>query len=252
MYKIPANTLFIGKQLVFVPECHSTNTLALQMTQNKSATEGTVVITNNQTAGRGQRGTSWESDAGMNLTFSIILMPGFLAPKDQYYLTIFTSLALRDYLEGKIHPGVTIKWPNDILVHEKKICGILIENQVQGSHFIATVIGIGLNINQTRFAKDTATSLKLITNREIALEQALHELLGYVEARYIQLRQGKWSDLREEYLSHLYWRKERHRFSSGLTNFEGVIKGVDDSGKLIVETSEGLSYFGNKEITFIQ
>lgn len=252
MYKIPANTLFIGKHLVFVPECHSTNTLALQMSQNKSATEGTVVITNNQTAGRGQHGNSWESAAGMNLTFSIILMPGFLAPKDQYYLTIFTSLAVRDFVEGKTDHSVTIKWPNDILVHQKKICGILIENQVQGQRFIATVIGIGLNINQTSFAQHTATSLKLLTNDETTPEQALHELLGRLEARYLQLRKQKQSDLREEYLSHLYWRNERHLFSSGSMDFEGIIKDVDETGKLVVATSEGLRHFGNKEITFRQ
>jgi len=252
LYKIPANTLFLGKQLVFVPECHSTNTLALQLSQNTSTLEGAVIITNNQTAGRGQRGNSWEAAPGMNLTFSVVLRPGFLAPKDQFYLNIITSLAVRDYLIGKTNEPVVIKWPNDILVQKKKICGILIENQIQGSSLVSAVVGIGLNVNQTNFQKDTATSLKLVTNTEASLESALHELLHFLETRYLQLRQQNTSALREEYLSNLYCRNEQHEFSSGDTTFMGTIQGIDETGRLVVDTVQGLKYFGIKEIIFVR
>jgi BirA family transcriptional regulator, biotin operon repressor / biotin---[acetyl-CoA-carboxylase] ligase len=250
LYKIPANTLFIGKQLVFVPECHSTNTLALQISQGRAANEGTVVITNNQTAGRGQRGNTWESAPGMNLTFSVILTPGFLESKAQFYLTIITSLAVCDYLETKCDSPISVKWPNDILVQQKKISGILIENQVQGARITYAITGIGFNINQTEFQHDKATSLKTITGVEHQLEPALHLLLHCLEVRYLQLKQQKFSLLQNAYLSKLYLLNEVHTFTLANDRFEGTIRGVDDMGKLCVETNAGLKYFGNKEIAF--
>jgi BirA family transcriptional regulator, biotin operon repressor / biotin---[acetyl-CoA-carboxylase] ligase len=253
LYKIPANTLFLGKHIVFVPECHSTNTLALQLSQNPSTAEGTVVITNKQTAGRGQRGNVWESSPGMNLTFSVVLRPAFLTLQDQFYLTMAASLALHDYLSAKTEKPTVIKWPNDILVHEKKICGILIENQVQGSRFIAAIAGIGLNVNQSHFSAGTATSMALVTGREESLETVLHGLLEYLEARYLQLRRQDHQRLKEDYLSRLYALNEPRRFASQGSSFEGVIQGIDENGRLAVETRhQGLRYFGIKEIALLQ
>ena len=120
MYKIPANTLFTGKNLVFVPDCPSTNTLALEISQQSPVKEGTVVITDQQTAGKGQRGNTWEAEPRQNLTFSLILKPTFLAVNKQFYLNIVICLALKDYLRQKTSGPVHIKWPNDILVHQKK------------------------------------------------------------------------------------------------------------------------------------
>lgn len=250
MYKIPANTLFIGKQLVFVPECHSTNSLALQMSQSGTIAEGMVVITDNQFAGRGQRGNTWESAAGMNLTFSVILTPAFLKPTDQYYLTMVTSLALCDFLTTKTGYPVAIKWPNDILVHEKKISGILIENQLQGNRILVAVAGIGFNVNQEYFQNTRAGSLRTVTDKTYELEATLHEILGFLEVRYLQLKQQKFNTLKDEYLSKLYRLGEPHRYSTPEGTFEGIIRGVDDTGKLCVEVDGSLKYFGIKEITF--
>lgn len=250
MYKIPANTLFMGKNLVFVPECHSTNTLALQLAQNPSTPEGTVVITHDQTTGRGQRGNTWESAPGMNLTFSALLKPAFLGVKDQFYLNIITSLAVHDFLAHRGLEPISIKWPNDILVHEKKICGILIENQVQGSGFISAIVGIGLNVNQTQFSTRSPTSVKLVTSNETNLREALEGVLGHLEARYLQLRQNHLSALKALYLSRLYWRNEKHTFSTNAGVFEGQITTVDDVGRLVVETPEGTKLFEPKEIRF--
>ena len=254
MYKIPANTVFLGKRLVFVPDCHSTNTLALQLAQNSLNAEGTVVITDHQTAGRGQQGKGWESAPGMNLTFSLILKPSFLSVNDQYYLTITTSLALHDYLGGQIGRGQTlyIKWPNDILVHEKKICGILIENQLQGNRLLSSVVGVGLNVNQTAFETESATSLQLVSGRHGELETCLHDLLGCIEARFLQLRGLDLPSLKEQYLNRLYRINEKHTFAVGPRKFQGIIRGIDGTGKLVVETSMGRESFGVKEIRFLQ
>ena len=250
MYKIPANTLFMGKNLVFVPDCPSTNTLALEISQQSPVKEGTVVITDEQTAGKGQRGNTWETEPRQNLTFSLILKPGFLAVSKQFYLNIVICLALKDYLKEKTPDTVYIKWPNDILVHEKKISGILIENQLHGSVISNTVAGIGLNVNQKKFGSPTATSLSLITGRDFDLGEELPVILGFIESRYVQLRQGDDRALMNLYLEALYRRHEKHAFSSGDHDFEGIIRDVDAWGKLRIETAEGMKSFGVKEVAY--
>jgi len=253
LYKIPANTLFLGKNVVFMPECHSTNTLALQLCQQSlSMAEGTVVITDNQTAGRGQRGNTWLAEPGKNLTFSIILKPTILAVSDQFYLNIFTSLAIYDYLYEKGCSPIRIKWPNDIYINEKKVCGILIENQVLGNLLSSTVIGIGLNINQQQFEMDAATSLRLALDREFELQRELEILLALIEARYLQLRQKNRAKLMEDYLRVIYWLNEAHTFSSDGDYFEGTICGIDPSGKLRVKIDEAEKAFGMKEISYVR
>lgn len=251
MYKIPANTLFLGKHLVFMPECHSTNTAALELCQHSSITEGTVVITGHQTAGRGQPGNSWESQPGMNLTFSIVLKPTFLELRHQFLLSIVTSLAVYDYLTGIGASAVRIKWPNDILTQEFKVCGILIENQVVGQQFANVVIGIGLNVNQQQFSSAKATSISVATGKIYDLQDVLEVLLSNLEARYLQLRERKDQHLMNAYLSRLYRRNERHTFRSGSTEFSGEIVGVDAFGRLRVSTETGEKIFATKEISFL-
>ena len=251
MYKIPANTLFVGKNLVFVPDCPSTNTLALQISQQSPANEGTLVITDNQTAGKGQRGNTWEAEPQQNLTFSLILKPGFLAVNKQFYLNVVVCLALRDYLKEKISHTVYIKWPNDILVHEKKISGVLIENQLQGTFISNSIMGIGLNINQKKFTSPTATSLSLISGRDLQLAEELDAILSLIEGRYLQLRAGNYKPLMDEYLAALYRRHEKHRFCSDGKLFDGEILDLDELGKLRIKTGEGVRAFGVKEVQYV-
>ena len=192
MYKIPANTLFIGKNLVFVPECPSTNTLALEISQQSPVKEGTVVITDSQTAGKGQRGNTWEARPELNLTFSVILKPGFLAINKQFYLNVLISLGLRDYLKEKTSVTAYIKWPNDILVHGKKISGILIENQLRGSLLLNSIAGIGLNLNQKEFGSRSATSLSLLTGNEFDRSEELPRIIGHWKFGHWSLEIGNW------------------------------------------------------------
>ena len=250
MYKIPANTLFVGKNLVFVPDCPSTNTLALQITQQSPAKEGTLVITDNQTAGKGQRGNVWEAEPRQNLTFSLILKPGFLAVSKQFYLNVVICLALKDYLMEKISRTVYIKWPNDILVHEKKISGVLIENQLQGAHISNSIVGIGLNMNQKQFKVETATSLSLIRGAELSLAEELESILSHIESRYLQLRAGSYKPLMDEYLSALYRRNEKHQFFTDGKLFDGEILDLDEWGKLRIKVDGEVRSFGVKEVQY--
>ncbi len=251
MYKIPANTLFMGKNLVYVPDCHSTNTLALEISQQTPVIEGTLVITDDQTAGKGQRGNRWEAEPGMNLTFSLILKPNFLAISNQFFLNIVICLALTDYLKEKTSHITHIKWPNDILVQEKKISGVLIENQLQGSQIVHSIVGIGLNINQRHFNSFSATSLANHTDKVFDLTVELPMLLCYIEIRYLQLRQGKYEKLMNGYLKALYRRNESHTFSHDEKVFEGIIQDVDPQGKLRIKMKDEIRSFGIKEIKYL-
>lgn len=251
MYKIPAKTLFMGKNLVFVTECPSTNTLALEMSRQSAVHDGAVVITGHQTAGKGQRGNVWEAKPGKNLTFSLILRPKFLAVNKQFFLNIATSLALRDYLKDKLSHTVYIKWPNDILVHQKKISGILIENQLQGSALLTSIVGIGFNVNQLEFASPSATSLAAVMETPLDLNAVFEEILTHFEGRYLQLREGRYDFLMNEYLAALFRRHEKRTFSSNGNLFEGTIQDVDAWGNLRVETGTGIRSFGVKEISYV-
>lgn len=251
MYKIPANTLFMGKNLVYVPECHSTNTLASELCQRTSTTEGTIVITDNQTKGRGQRGNTWLSDPFKNLTFSLILRPTFLKPADQFNLTMAISLALRDFLTHSILGSVKIKWPNDLLVNDKKVCGILIENTITGEAIQYSVVGIGLNVNQDSNLIETATSMKAMAGHDFSLPDECSRLCEFLERRYIQLRSGKITELKNDYLSSLYGKGEPRRFEDVTGEMQGVIEGIDQHGRLLIETPAGLKSYDLKEIRLI-
>lgn len=254
MYKIPARTLFLGKNLIFMPECHSTNTLALDLCHRESVPEGTVVVTDRQTAGRGQRGNTWEAEPGANLTFSVVLKPTFLAIADQFAVSMVTSLALQEYLGKELGPNATthIKWPNDILVNEFKIAGILIENQVAGQQFNNMVVGIGLNVNQKAFSSTRATSMLNVSGKDFILEEVLHGVLKHLEVRYLQLRGGELKKIREDYLGKLFRFGIEHRFVSGEKEFVGRINGVDREGRLLVIADGKELAFGIKEIAFAE
>ena len=241
----------MGKNLVFVPECPSTNTLALEIAQQSPIKEGTVVITDHQSAGKGQRGNVWEAEPHQNLTFSLILEPKFLAVNKQFYLNIVVCLALKDYLKEKTTVTVYIKWPNDILVHEKKISGILIENQLQGANLVKSIAGMGVNINQQHFNSISATSLSLVTGKNYHLAEELPIVLGFIESRYLQLRAGHYELLLNLYLEGLFRRHEKHIFSSDGQVFEGIIEDLDEAGRLRIKVGDAVRAFGIKEIQYV-
>ena len=251
MYKIPAKTLFAGKNLVYVPQCHSTNTLAAELGEKVETPEGTVVITDHQTAGRGQRGKTWEAQPGKNLTFSLILKPGFLAAKDQFQLNEAISVGIARYIASRVVHNVAIKWPNDILVQDKKVCGILIENHVNKESISCSIVGIGLNINQQSFAEMNAESIGMITGLEYHLREEFEVLLHALEGRYLDLKKGKQAALGNNYLDLLYRKNEIHSFTSRGEVFEGIISGVNEDGKLRINVGGVERAFGAKEVAFV-
>ncbi|RYF86687.1 MAG: biotin--[acetyl-CoA-carboxylase] ligase, partial [Chitinophagaceae bacterium] len=234
------DTLFIGQSSVYLPTCRSTNEAAHQVLLKNEATEGTLLYTDNQTAGRGQRGNTWEAVPGQNITLSFLLKPVFLSLNDQFYLTMCCSLALADLLQPYVREQIRVKWPNDIYAGNKKIAGILIENSTTGKTLQNSIIGIGININQTKFGYPTATSLKLLAGREINLASIRKELSEQLEKRYLQLRSGKKDQLKKEYLHNLLRYQEWHPYKVGNQEITGMIVGVNETGKLALQAGDKL------------
>lgn len=251
MYKILANTLFLGKDIHFLPDCHSTNDMALQALRQKEAYEGSIFITDHQTRGKGQRGNSWETKPGENLTFSLVLQPQFLDLSEQFLLNIAVSNAIRQGMQEYI-PQLQVKWPNDLVVPGVgKIGGILIENLVGSKGWEYAVVGIGLNINQREFSSHQATSLSLVTGSTYPLEELFKLLITQVEQAYIALKKGKIELLKQEYLRHLYLIDQWASYRVGEQVQEGKIIGISESGNLLLEYRSGKQQsFGIKEISF--
>lgn len=245
--------MIIGSKLIFYGNTESTNSIASLLANDESVPEGTIVYTNYQTAGRGQKGNRWESEDGKNLLFSIIIFPSMVSPEDQFIISMFISLGICDFL-STIVPAIKIKWPNDIYARDDKIAGILIENSITGNLLNNSVAGIGLNINQDRFPEDipNPVSLKILTGKDYDTRQCLKDLAGCLDKRYKQLISDERMEIRNEYISSLYRRGEWHDFKSPDGLFSGKIISVNDSGSLRIEDRAAkIREFSFKEIDFI-
>ena len=243
----------MSSTIIHISETHSTNSYLKQLLQNQILPEGTTVITDNQTDGRGQRGNSWESEIGKNLTFSIVLYPTFIPIQEQFILSQIVSLAIKDILDQFI-TDITIKWPNDIYWKNKKICGILIENSLSDNIIQDAIIGIGLNINQEEFLSNAPNpiSLKQSTQREHNLKDILLSIHKQILSYYEDLRVGKKQSIIDKYKNHLFRKEGYHLYNDGETNFEAKIKNVLPTGHLTLKTKEGIErIFAFKEIKFI-
>ncbi len=255
MYKISANTLFIGQDYIYLPVCHSTNSEAFEYLGKNRVSDGMVLNTSNQTAGRGQRGNIWRSAPDQNLTFSVVLKPAFLRAQEQFRLNMAVSMALADLL-ADFSRAIKIKWPNDIYADNKKLAGILIEIFLKNAAIESAITGIGLNVNQTDFGLPGITSLSALTGRSYELQPLLETLCEKLENRYLQLRQGNYEKIKQDYLQQLYWYQEEHLFEDlrqgDRKKFAGTILGIDTTGKLAVQTSSKIEHFSFKEIRFVQ
>jgi BirA family biotin operon repressor/biotin-[acetyl-CoA-carboxylase] ligase len=251
-------TLFIGKPLVFLSEVNSTNTYAMNLLRDVNVIEGTVIYTDNQTNGRGQRLAQWHSSIATNLTLSCILKPSFLQTDSVFYLSKISALAVYDLLTEILSDSqydIKIKWPNDILVNKRKIAGILIENNINRTVLQHAVIGIGINVNQVDFGdlNSIAISLRQLTNQQYDRKIVLEKLCAHIEKWYLKLKLSKFEDIDEAYSHRLFGKNQIIDFKKqdGLL-FKGYIKGVTKEGKLVVEMIDSsVYYFDIKELQFV-
>ncbi|MFN8416349.1 MAG: biotin--[acetyl-CoA-carboxylase] ligase [Cytophagaceae bacterium] len=240
MYNKPTNTIFTGQNIIFLPSCPSTNTYALELLKNKEIAEGTIVITDEQSSGRGQRGNTWWSEPGKNLTFSIILHPQLSSPVNLFPLTMLAAVAIQDTIQPWLSKPVCIKWPNDILVGDKKVAGILVENIWRGSQLHSSVVGIGLNVQQTIFQWDKASSLLTENAIESNKQAVLNQLCVNLEKWYQDLSNG--NVLWDYYSQCIYRRGQTISFKYEDHIHTGILLGVEIDGKIRLEDSNGKVY----------
>ncbi|HFB62309.1 MAG TPA: biotin--[acetyl-CoA-carboxylase] ligase [Bacteroidetes bacterium] len=232
----------------------STNAEALRLIAAGKAYEGLVIQAEEQTHGKGAGQNTWESAPGQNLTFSVILQPHFVPPAQQFVLTEMVSLALLEVLKTRLENHVLkIKWPNDIWCNDKKIAGILIQNRIKGDLLDYSVVGVGLNVNQTTFRSGAPNpaSLKSFTGKNEERFALLHAILEKVSGYYTKLRTDR-KALEPLYLHNLYHFNEQASYADDQGLFTGKITGVDSFGRLILVDSSGVQHiYGFKEVRFL-
>jgi BirA family transcriptional regulator, biotin operon repressor / biotin---[acetyl-CoA-carboxylase] ligase len=239
------NTLFVGNVCHRFDQLPSTNDYAKELLANGNPSEGTMVITANQTAGRGQFGRQWLSTPNASLTASFILYPSFLPAAQIHLLSQGMALAVYDTLQSHVDPSrVHIKWPNDMYIDNEKVAGLLIETTLSTSgRLVNSVIGIGINCNQIDFdsALPPTTSLFLATGQLFPIEQIAETLAQQIQTRYLQIKAGQYTTILEDYQTHLFGQDQFMQYAKlhDLSLFWAKVIGVDTGGLLILEHSDG-------------
>ncbi len=222
----------------------STNTYLRELGGGDPAYDYEVAVADFQTAGRGQKGNTWESEQGKNLLFSILAHPKSIKVREQFYISEAIALAVSDSVMAAVGPRfaheVSVKWSNDVYWKEFKMAGILIENTLQGDRILDTVVGVGLDVNQEVFLSDAPNpiSLKNITgrdhDRDALLSDIVERFIGYME-----LPAHKRSDVDRLYRHRLFRREGYHRFRDAQGEFEACIEGIRPDGCLMLQTPSG-------------
>ncbi|MDR0710853.1 MAG: biotin--[acetyl-CoA-carboxylase] ligase [Prevotellaceae bacterium] len=242
--------------VLFFDQLGSTNDKAMELLA-QGCPEGLTVAALHQTNGRGQQNACWESEKGLNLTFSIALRPTFLPAESMFYLSKIVSLGIAAQLRRE-GINAAIKWPNDIYVNDEKICGILIEQSICGDRIAQSAVGVGLNVNQRQFAHaSNATSMLLCDGKTRDVKRSLKALASAILKHYEALKCAKskndFAKIDGEYASLLYRSSGFFPYRSGSEVFAARITAVSPSGELTLQTSDGKQRtFGFKEVEFIR
>lgn len=232
----------------------STNSFLRQLSSDETLEDYTVVVTDSQAKGRGQMGTKWYSKAGKNLMASVFLDVSFLAIDHGFYISMVVSLAISKVLKGFQIKHVKVKWPNDILADQKKISGILIENVIKNNQLQGTIIGFGLNVNQTYFEDlPSATSMQIVSGKTYSLDEVLECVMQQLKDYTDLLKAGNFEQIKEAYESELFRKNKPSTFqdAEGVL-FSGFIKGVSNSGHLqVLIEDQILKEFDLKEVKLL-
>jgi len=231
----------------------STNNYFSKVLKKSKYPEGSITTSSYQSSGKGQGSNFWESEKGKNLLFSLVLYPDFLPIDKNFLLSKVVSLGIVDYLRSK-STEIKIKWPNDIYYGDKKIAGILIENTIKVSTINQCIVGVGLNLNQSKFISDAPNpiSVKQITGDTYSTFNELISLRRYIHNFYEMLQEGRYKEINEKYIKYLYRFNEFFTFKSLNKFFKAKITGVNENGHLQVHTTKNEKFeFAFKEIEFV-
>ncbi len=235
------DTRWAGRPVHFFEELDSTNVRARQEAES-GAPEGTLVAADMQTAGRGRRGRAWNSPPGMNIYFTLILRPSYV-PDKASMVTLVMALAVAEGIRGTCGVEAEIKWPNDIVVKGKKVCGILTEMDAGGGSIRYVIIGVGVNVGLQEFPpeiENTAASLEALCGRKVSRAALVANILKSFEKYYESFRKAaSLAGIRERYNSLLVNRDREVRVLDPKGEFRGVARGINESGELLVEREDG-------------
>ena len=240
-------------RIIRLQKTDSTNNYLHALARPEQLGEGSVVWAEFQTAGRGQIGNSWESAEGENLTFSVVLYPTFLLANRQFLISQITALSVKQTLDRYVD-DITVKWPNDIYWRDRKICGMLIENDLAGQFIYSSILGIGININQKEFKSNAPNpvSLYLIIGKRTDREKFLQEFLERLYANYLLLLQEKEVLIQEAYRQSLYRREGFHLYEDANGRFEAAIEEIEPSGYLHLRLRDNtIRRYEFKEVRFV-
>ncbi|MBT8722631.1 biotin--[acetyl-CoA-carboxylase] ligase [Bacteroides uniformis] len=236
----------------------STNDRLAELCQEKEIKEFTTLMAEYQTAGKGQRGNSWESEYGKNLTFSTVFYPQTIAPASQFILSMAVASAIRTALAHYVHADcLQIKWPNDIYWKDKKIVGILIENDLTGSQISQSIVGIGININQEEFhsSAPNPVSLRQITQKETDRMEVLNSVLEHIINLYSRIENRETdiiTKIQEYYLKAQSRKEGYHPYCDAKGEFTAKLIRVEPDGHLILKDKNGsLRKYTFKEVKYI-
>lgn len=239
--------------IIKIDTVKSTNDELKKIISTEELPEGSLLWAKNQENGRGMGSNTWESEAGKNLTFSLLLRPSFLEASDMFLISKAISLGIIDYLNS-LKDCFTIKWPNDIYYCDKKVGGILIENQIQGSQIKYSIIGIGINVNQKFFTSQAPNPLSLISifGESLSLEECLNNMTHQIGIWYDLLADGFYEKINQRYFDHLYRNKGYHEFKADNTSFMAKIKSVETDGQMVLKVKQDeIRKFYLKEVEFV-
>ena len=235
------DTQWAGKKVVFSKETDSTNIQA-KSGGEKGEPHGTLFVAESQNAGRGRRGRAWESPAGESIYMSLLLRPE-LPPVKAPMITLVMALSVAEAIREQTGEEALIKWPNDIVIRGKKVCGILTEMSTEMTYINYTVIGVGINVNQNQFSeelKERATSLKLEGRRRFRRSHIIVSVLERFEAHYEQFRKdGNLSGLQNAYNELLVNRGRQVQILEPKNHYEAYASGINDAGELVVAMEDG-------------
>lgn len=239
-------------QLIEISEINSTNVYSSELLKNQTVKDDTIVYTFIQTDGKGLGNNKWLSKPFQNILMSIITFP-YIQVTDYFKLNLIVSLAVIDYLK-LLGVKAKIKWPNDIYVNDKKICGILIENSISGNLISSSIVGIGLNVNQIYFDKSipNPVSLKLITGIHYNIKEQIKVIGEVVLQKIKENKNVDFKILKKEYLKVLYLYDEYADFCDINKKFKAKIIDIENSGHIVIEKFDGeVTKYFFKEVKFL-
>ena len=223
-------------RILRVVETTSTNSLLRELIIKESLPEGSVVVADFQTAGRGQIGNVWESEAGKNLMFSTVLYPTCIPANRQFLISQIAALSVKETLESYTD-HVTVKWPNDIYWKDKKICGMLIENDLMGRNISQSIAGVGININQEVFHSSAPNPVSLfqITGKQYDIFNILEHIMLRIQIYYDLLQKNNTALITAQYERSLFRKEGMYRYKDVNGEFMANIVCVEPEGRLILE-----------------